>query len=92
MFDGRLNVANDVVAEVEKYFPGKVFNTKIPRNVRVSEAPSHGKPVMYYDKTSKGTEFYEMLGHELLGEAQEVSRKKRRPLFSFGKSNGKENH
>lgn len=44
MFDGRLNVANEVVSEVEKYFPDKVFETKIPRNVRISEAPSHGKP------------------------------------------------
>ncbi|MCD7811044.1 MAG: AAA family ATPase [Ruminococcus sp.] len=92
MFDGRLNVANDVVAEVEKYFPGKIFETKIPRNVRVSEAPSHGMPVMYYDKNSKGADFYEMLGHEILGESPTVSKKKKRPLFSFGKSSGKENH
>jgi chromosome partitioning protein len=91
MFDGRLNVSNDVVAEVEKYFPDKVFSTKIPRNVRVSEAPSHGKPVMYYDKTSKGAEFYELLGHELLGEAQRIAKKKKRPLFSFSKNSGKEN-
>ncbi|MBQ8296593.1 MAG: ParA family protein [Ruminococcus sp.] len=93
MFDGRLNVANDVVAEVEKYFPGKVFSTKIPRNVRVSEAPSHGKPVMYYDKASKGTESYELLGHELLGEEQQIlEKKKRKGFFSFKKSGGKENH
>lgn len=85
MFDGRLNVANDVVSEVEKYFPGKVFNTKIPRNVRISEAPSHGKPVMYYDKSSKGAEYYELLGHELLGEALELPKKKRRGIFSFSK-------
>ena len=89
MFDGRLNVANDVVAEVEKYFPGKVFNTKIPRNVRISEAPSHGKPVMYYDKSSKGAMYYELLGHEMLGEAQELPKKKRRGIFTFNKS-GKE--
>lgn len=85
MFDGRLNVANEVVAEVEKYFPGKVFNTKIPRNVRISEAPSHGKPVMYYDKSSKGSEYYELLGHEMLGEALELPKKKRRGIFSFNK-------
>lgn len=85
MFDSRLNVANDVVAEVEKYFPDKVFNTKIPRNVRLSEAPSHGKPVMYYDKSSKGAEAYELLGHELLGEPLELPKKKRRGIFSFNK-------
>lgn len=85
MFDGRLNVANDVVAEVEKYFPDKVFKTKIPRNVRLSEAPSHGKPVMYYDKSSKGAEAYELLGHELLGEPLELPKKKRRGIFSFKK-------
>ena len=81
MFDGRLNVANDVVEEVEKYFPDKVFTTKIPRNVRISEAPSHGKPVMYYDKASKGAEAYELLGHEILGEPLELPKKKK--IFSF---------
>ena len=83
MFDGRLNVANDVVAEVEKYFPGKVFQTKVPRNVRISEAPSHGKPVMYYDKSSKGSESYELVCHEMLGEPLELPKKKK--IFSFKK-------
>jgi len=68
MFDARLNLSNQVLAEVGKFFPGKIFETKIPRNVRLSEAPSHGKPVMYYDKSSRGAEAYEMLGHEMLGE------------------------
>lgn len=85
MFDGRLNVANEVVAEVEKYFPEKVFKTKIPRNVRISEAPSHGKPVMYYDKNSKGAECYELLCHELLREPLELPQKKRRGIFTFKK-------
>jgi chromosome partitioning protein len=83
MFDGRLNVANDVVSEVEKYFPDKVFKTKVPRNVRISEAPSHGKPVMYYDKASKGAESYELVCHELLGEPLELPKKKK--VFSFRK-------
>ena len=83
MFDGRLNVANDVVAEVEKYFPDKVFKTKVPRNVRISEAPSHGKPVMYYDKASKGSESYELVCHEILGEPLELPKKKK--IFSFKK-------
>lgn len=80
MFDPRLNVSTQVVEEVNKFFPDKVFETKIPRNVRLSEAPSHGKPVMYYDKNSKGAEFYEMLGLEILGEA--VKPKEKRKLFS----------
>ncbi len=92
MFDGRLNVANDVVEEVEKYFPDKVFKTKIPRNVRISEAPSHGKPVMYYDKASKGAEAYELVCHEILGEPLELPKKKRRGIFSFKKNSGKESH
>jgi chromosome partitioning protein len=84
MFDGRLNVANDVVTEVEKYFPDKIFQTKVPRNVRISEAPSHGKPVMYYDKTSKGSEAYELVCHEMLGEPLELPKKKK--IFSFRKN------
>ncbi len=68
MYDNRLNVSKQVVEEVEKYFAAKVFQTKIPRNVRLSEAPSYGKPVMYYDKHSKGTLAYECLGKEILGE------------------------
>ena len=83
MFDSRLNVANDVVAEVEKHFPEKVFQTKIPRNVRISEAPSYGKPVMYYDKASKGAESYELFCHELLGEPLELPKKKK--ILSFRK-------
>ncbi|MCM1226801.1 MAG: ParA family protein [Clostridium sp.] len=77
MFDSRLNVGNQVVDEVKKYFPNKVFETKIPRNVRLSEAPSHGKPVMYYDRASKGAEYYELLGLEILGEKPEVKEKKK---------------
>lgn len=85
MFDGRLNISNDVVAEVEKHFPGQVFETKIPRNVRISEAPSYGQPVMYYDKSSKGADAYELLGHEFLGEPLVLKEKKRRGIFSFKK-------
>lgn len=68
MYDGRLNVSRQVVDEVSKYFPDNIFQTKIPRNVRLSEAPSYGKPVMYYDKSSKGALFYECLGMEVLHE------------------------
>ena len=55
MYDGRLNLTQQVVEEVKKYFPNKVFKTVIPRNVRLSEAPSFGQPVEYYDKSSKGS-------------------------------------
>lgn len=64
MFDGRLNLTQQVVSEVKKHFPKKMYKTVIPRNVRLSEAPSFGKPVMYYDKSSKGAEAYEELGKE----------------------------
>lgn len=68
MYDNRLNLSRQVVEEVERYFPGQVFQTKIPRNVRLSEAPSYGKPILYYDKHSKGSLAYEILGKEFLGE------------------------
>jgi len=51
---------------VQKHFPQKVYRTVIPRNVKLSEAPSFGKPVIYYDKTSRGAEAYEKLSEEML--------------------------
>ena len=77
MYDPRLNVTNMVVNEVKKHFPDSVFETTIPRNVRLSEAPSHGMPVMYYDKSSKGAEAYARLGMEILGEKYEEKPKKK---------------
>ncbi|MCQ2416480.1 MAG: AAA family ATPase [Oscillospiraceae bacterium] len=82
MFDSRLNLSLQVVEEVEKFFPDLVFKTKIPRNVRLSEAPSHGKPVFYYERSSKGSEAYEMLAHEMLGEPLEPDIKPKRFIFS----------
>lgn len=66
MFDGRTNLSIQVVDEVKKFFKEKVYKTIIPRNVRLSEAPSHGKPVMLYDKRSRGAELYHELAIELL--------------------------
>ena len=66
MFDSRTRLALQVVSEVKKHFPDKVYKTTIARNVRLSEAPSHGKPVMYYDKFSKGAENYKRLADEFL--------------------------
>ena len=66
MYDGRLNLTHQVVSEVKNFFPGKVFKTSIPRAVRISEAPSFGQPIMYYDKSSKGAKAYCDLAKELV--------------------------
>lgn len=66
MFDGRLNLTQQVVAEVKRFFPRKVFATAIPRNVRISEAPSYGKPINYYDPASRGSVAYDELADELI--------------------------
>ncbi len=65
MYDGRLNLSLAVAAEIRKYFPDRIFRTTVPRNVRLSEAPSHGKPVLYYDKNSKGAQSYLEIAREL---------------------------
>lgn len=66
MYDGRLNLTHQVVTEVKKFFPKKVFATAIPRGVRISEAPSYGEPILYYDKNSKGAHAYTQLAKELI--------------------------
>ncbi len=66
MFDGRLNLTLQVVQEVKKYFGNKVYKTTIPRNVRLSEAPSFGMPVNYYDRSSSGSEAYMFLAAEVI--------------------------
>lgn len=66
MFDGRLNLSAQVLAEVKKYFGEKVYKTAIPRNVRLSEAPSFGQPVFYYDPGSTGTKAYQALAEEVI--------------------------
>lgn len=69
MYDGRLNLTQQVVEEVKKYFPRKVFATVIPRTVRLSEAPSFGRPICYFDRSSKGTYAYDSLADEVLKKA-----------------------
>lgn len=69
MFDARTNLSIQVVEEVKKFFRNKVYKTIIPRNVRLSEAPSHGKPIIAYDPKSKGSEVYMELAREVLGIA-----------------------
>lgn len=66
MLDARTNLGIQVIEEVKKYFQNKVFNTIIPRNVRLSEAPSHGKPILLYDAKSKGAEVYLELAKEVV--------------------------
>lgn len=66
MYDSRTNLAAQVVSEVKAYFGNQVYNTIIPRNVRLSEAPSHGKSIMDYDPRSKGAETYMQLAEEVL--------------------------
>ena len=65
MFDGRTNFSTQVAQEVRRHFPGKVFATVIPRNVRLSEAPSHGLPVTAYDRSSKGSLAYKEMAKEM---------------------------
>lgn len=66
MFDGRTNLSIQVLEELKKYFPDKVFKSIIPRNVRLSEAPSFGEPITKYDITSKGAEAYIALAREII--------------------------
>lgn len=66
MYDARTNLSNQVVKEVKKYFENKVYKTVIPRNVRLSEAPSYGMPISQYDPKSKGAKAYEKFSKELL--------------------------
>jgi len=66
MFDGRTNFSNQVAQEVRRHFPGKVYATVIPRNVRLAEAPSHGLPVTVYDRSSRGAVAYRAMADEIM--------------------------
>ena len=65
MFDGRTNFSTQVAQEVRRHFPGKVFASVIPRNVRLAEAPSHGIPVTHYDRSSRGSKAYLAMAEEI---------------------------
>ncbi len=73
MFDSRTNLSQQVLDEVTKHFPDKVFKTPIPRNVRLSEAPSYGQPIIKYDITSKGAEAYFALARDVINNNKEWS-------------------
>ena len=66
MFDGRTNFSTQVAQEVRRHFPGKVFGTVVPRNVRLAEAPSHGLPVSAYDRLSRGAAAYKAMAEEII--------------------------
>ncbi len=70
MYDGRTRLSEQVVAEVKKSFGSLLYKTLIPRTVRLSEAPSYGQPILYYDKKSKGAEVYKALAREVLKREQ----------------------
>jgi len=66
MYDSRGNLGKDVASEIKSHFPRELFETVVPRNIRLAEAPSHGKPVIYYDITSKGAAAYLQLAREMI--------------------------
>ncbi len=70
MFDGRTNFSSQVAQEVRRHFPGKVFATVIPRNIRLAEAPSHGVPVTAYDRTSRGSAAYKQVAQQIKDKLQ----------------------
>src|SRR5690606_11627984 len=72
MFDARNNLSNQVVADVRAFMGDKVYNTMIPRNVRISEAPSHGKPVLVYDLKCAGSDAYLRLATEVIQREREL--------------------
>src|SRR5690625_4100175 len=72
MLDARTNLGIQVIEEVKMYFQDKVYQSIIPRNVRLSEAPSHGKPIILYDPKSKGAEVYTELAKEVAADGQKI--------------------
>lgn len=72
MYDGRTNLAMQVAEEVKHYFPGKVYGAVIPRNIRLSEAPSHGKPITAYDRASRGADAYTAFATEFLTASPKI--------------------
>ncbi len=79
MFDGRTKLAIEVLDEVHRHFPERVFRTQIPRNIRLSEAPSYGKPAILFDVKSRGAQAYLSLARELQGIPHEQARTRPRP-------------
>ena len=81
MFDGRLNLSKQVAAEAREYFGAKVYRTAIPRNVRLAEAPSFGRPIVLYDALSRGAQAYLELAQEVMAQRNRVTSASR-PVLS----------
>lgn len=73
MYDDRTNLTKQVAAELREFFETDVFNTVIPRNIKLAEAPSYGKPILAYDVRSKGAECYIQLAHEILNHDRPIT-------------------
>jgi chromosome partitioning protein len=73
MFDDRINLAHQVANELKKFFATELLTTIIPRNIRLAEAPSYGKPALLYDVRSRGAECYIRLAKELMGRTPDPS-------------------
>lgn len=73
MYDGRTNFSSQVAQEVRRHFPGKVFTSVVPRNIRLAEAPSHGMPVTVYDRTSRGSIAYKAMAEEIKAKLEKAS-------------------
>ena len=84
MYDSRNNLANQVMEEVRSFFKEKVFQSIIPRNVKLSESPSHGKPIYLYDPKSKGAETYQSLAQEIHERLSQVAKGSLRLIHSEG--------
>ena len=78
MYDSRLNLSKQVAAEAEEYFGPQLFRTVIPRNVRLAEAPSFGRPILLYDVQSVGAQSYLAAGHELIERTEQINERTRR--------------
>ncbi len=73
MYDSRTNLSDQVASEVRRFFGPRVYDTIIPRSVRLAEAPSHGKPITLYDPTSRGAQAYQMLAQEVIARGRQPS-------------------
>jgi len=73
MYDSRTNLSSQIATEIKKYFKDKTYNVSIPRSIRIAEAPSHGKPVMVYDRSSRGSMAYQELAKEFLKKSKNAA-------------------
>ncbi len=76
MYDSRLRLSNEVAEEIKKYFRDRVFEAKIPRNIKLSEAPSHGKPILLYDAKSPGAISYAKVAEEIIKRNEKIEKTK----------------